>query len=107
MILSYATAVVAPTAVAAGAQADTHRMSRKLVTLVGTFNATYQLQISDGTNWINEGAAQTSAGAAFSAALEVTKPCLAIRWNCTAYTSGVAPSSFLVGEMSTAQIGSV
>jgi hypothetical protein len=105
MVLTPATAIAAPVAVAAGASTDTKKMGRKTVSLVGTFNATYQLQISDGTNWINEGAAQTSAGAAFSAALEVTKPCLAIRWNCTAYVAGAAPSSFVVGVMSSAQIG--
>lgn len=91
-----ASTIAVPVSVAAGAGTDTSRMCRKLVTLTGTFVGTWQLQITadlaqGAANWVNEGTALTAPGA-----LEVTKPCLWLRWNCTAYTSGT-PVSFVSG----------
>lgn len=86
-----------PTSVAAGAAVDCSHLGRKSITLESVGTATYQLQISNDPaasagSFVNEGTALSAAGA-----IEVTKPCLWIRWNCTAYTSGT-PVSRLTGE---------
>lgn len=85
-------AVAVPTSVSAGAGSVVSDMGPKTVSLTGTFTATYQLQLStDGTNWFNEGSPLTSAGRVF-----VEAPCVQVRWNCTAYTSGT-PASAVFG----------
>lgn len=91
-------AIAAPTSVAAGAPTSVSMYEDKTVTLENPGTATYQLQIScdssaspAATSWINEGAPLTAAGA-----LEVTKPCQWVRWNCTAFTNG-APTSRVAG----------
>lgn len=87
--------VAVPASVTAGAACDVSDLERKCVYLTGTFTATVQIQISaDNTNWVNEGAALTTAGT-----LEITKPARYLRANTTAYTSGT-PAAVLVGMFS-------
>lgn len=67
-------------------------MGQKCLYLFGTLVGTWQAQISpDGTNWANEGTALTAAGSVF-----IEKPCVKVRWNCTAFTSGT-PTSVVMG----------
>lgn len=88
--------VAVPGSVAAGAACDVSDLERKCVYVSGTFTATVQIQLSaDGTNWVNEGTALTTAGN-----LEITKPARYIRANTTAYTSGT-PAALVVGVHST------
>ena len=89
--------VAVPTSVAAGAGTDVSQAGPKTMWLFGSFTATYQAQVSpDGTNWVNEGTALTAAGNLF-----IEKPCLQVRWNCTAYTSGT-PTSSVTGTVTVA-----
>lgn len=84
--------VAVPASVTAGAMCDVSDLERKCVYLTGTFVATVQIEISsDGTNWVNEGAALTTAGT-----LEITKPARYLRANTTAFTSGT-PAAQVVG----------
>lgn len=82
-----------------GTALDVSDLGRKVVTIEGTFTATYQVQINlnpaaaaGDASWINEGATITTPGS-----LEVTKPIALIRVRCTAYTSGT-PTGRLTGE---------
>src|SRR5215813_10792571 len=88
MILTAPLAV--PTSVTAGAATPIGQCGRKTVEIDGVVTQTIQIQISlDTTNppaassWINEGAPFTNAGGM----LEITKPCIWVRVNVTAYTS--------------------
>lgn len=81
--------IAVPVSVAAGAGSDVSKLGEKTVFLDTVFVGTYQLQLSgDGTNYENEGAALTAPGSIF-----VQKPCMFMRWNCTAYTSGAPVST--------------
>ena len=82
-----------PVSVTAGAAQDCSAYTDKCLYFFGTFVQTHQVQISpDGTEWFDEGTAVTAKGT-----LEITKPCLFVRLNTTAHTSGQA-EVVLVGE---------
>jgi hypothetical protein len=92
------TNVAVPVSVAAGTASDCQAMGDKTVTLESAGTATYQLQIScDPANppasasWQAEQAALTASGAIY-----IQRPCMWVRWNCTAYTNGT-PLSHLCG----------
>ncbi len=97
MILSASLAV--PTSQTAGAATPVGQCGRKCVSLESSGTATYQIQISldktdppASTSWQNEGTALTTSGT-----LEITKPCIWVRVNCTAYTNGT-PTGRIAGE---------
>ena len=89
--------IAVPAAVEAGAASEISTNFRKstfTAWLTGVGTATYQLQISpDGTNFFNEGDALTASGP-----VAVTKHARAIRWDCTAYTSGTPTSQAIFDE---------
>jgi hypothetical protein len=83
----HAYVLAVPASVAAGGAIDLSKYDRKTVYVDGTFVATIQIQISPdatGARWFNEGAPITTAGST----LEITKPCMRMRANTTAFTSG-------------------
>lgn len=85
-------AVAAPTSVAAGAGTSTANMQSAQVTVHGIGTGTYQVQESfDNSTWINKGAALTADGA-----VAIDDAAIAVRLNCTAYTSGT-PVAAVVG----------
>lgn len=88
--------LVAPVSVSAGAGQDASGFVQSTVTIEGTFTATYQVQIScdpagSASSFVNFGSTVTAAGS-----VAVTTPCLWVRLNCTAYTSGT-PTARLAG----------
>jgi hypothetical protein len=93
--------LVVPTSVTAGAATPVGQCGRKCVSLESVGTATYQIQISLDTasvpassSWQNEGAALSASGT-----LEITKPCIWVRVNCTSFTSGT-PTGRVAGETS-------
>ena len=81
--------------VASGAAQDVRDATTISAYISGTFVGTVQWQISaDGTNWLDEGAAQTAPGV-----VVITKPTFFVRADTTAYTSGT-PVGILVVQAS-------
>jgi hypothetical protein len=76
-------AIAVPASVAAGAAIDVGGFPSCAVQIVGSFTATYDVQASlDGSNFV------TVATITAAAIVSVPLPAVAVRINCTAYTSG-------------------
>ena len=83
-------ALAAPTTAAAGAGSDVSDLVSAVAVLAGSFDATYQLQMSlDGTNYVDTGSALVDAAGSVSIPDAAQK----VRWNCTEHTSGTPVSS--------------
>lgn len=83
-------AIAVPTSVAAGAAIDTGGYPLPAVDINGSFTATYEVQGSlDGTNFRTVGTLTAAGTIAF------TYSPVAVRINCTAYTSG-APTGVVM-----------
>lgn len=85
--------VAAPTSVAAGAGTSTSDLVTAFVQVASIGVGTYQVQQSfNGTNYVNKGSALTADGT-----VAIDDAAVAVRLNCTAYTSGT-PTAVVAGR---------
>lgn len=89
-------ALAAPASVSTGAAKGIADIVSAVVQITGIGTGTYQVKVSfDGTTFVNQGAALTADGS-----LAIPDAALAVRIQCTAYTSGT-PAAAVAGVRST------